>query len=109
MLNLYVANLQAKSIDKRDIKLLDIVGLKSIVDLLRERELYRIQIRGFDYVNPELPGQTGKNFPKGEGGNNKEDLWKEGINMNDLMEIFQTEYKFDLPNKTKSKSEIPSS
>ena len=45
MLRLYVQNLQNKAIDRRDIKLLQITGLQNVVDLLRQREAFRIKLK----------------------------------------------------------------
>ena len=45
MLRLYVENLRSKAKDRRDIKLLQITGLQNVVDLLKQREAFRMQLK----------------------------------------------------------------
>ena len=39
--NIFVDNIRQKKIDKKDVKLLQITGLDQIVEILKQRELYK--------------------------------------------------------------------
>ena len=44
---MFVDNIRQKKIDKKDIKLLQITGLDQIVEILKQRELYKQNIEGY--------------------------------------------------------------
>ena len=45
--NVFVDNIRQKKIDKKDVKLLQITGLDWIVEILKQRELYKQNIEGY--------------------------------------------------------------
>jgi len=42
--NIFVDNIRQKKIDKKDVKLLQITGLNKIVEILKEREAYKLNV-----------------------------------------------------------------
>lgn len=87
MLDMYIENLRQKEVDERDIKLLRIVGLNEIVDILKSKHMYQ----------NSLLERRKKMIPQ----NKNSEIWKQGVNMNDLREIMESNFdigikKFDM-------------
>lgn len=74
-----VDNIRQKKIEGMDLKLLNIAGLNEIIEILRIREQYQLKIRGM-----------------GPAEQKDEDMWKDGVNMQELRDIMTQELNFPL-------------
>ena len=83
MLDIYVENLRQKKLDKRDVRLLEVTGLSEILELLKERQIFNRKMN------------LGKGYTK-TGNEMVQQMWKGGININDLTDIMEEKIATDI-------------
>ena len=76
MLDEIVDNIRKKKIESQDLSLLKVAGLEDIIEILKIKEQYQLKIRGMGHEVKE------------------EDIWKEGINLDDLRDIMENDLNF---------------
>ena len=67
MLNVYVDNIRQKKLDQRDLKLLNLTGLNEIINILKAKEVFHINLKKKKEEPPEM--------------------FTDGVNFQDLLDV----------------------